>query len=102
MYLANKQNQLHDDNSTIFDREIIVNLINGNRLNLLSGSMLFQNGNTIIPYNELLNKIYNSTINTLNKKKWFKDNFNKNEVYDLIEMVLSFWYDNFPKITTSK
>ena len=102
MYLANKQNQLHDDNSTIFDREIIVNLIHSNRLNLLNGSMLFQNGNTIIPYNELLNKIYNSTINTLNKKKWFKDNFNKNEVYDLIEMVLSFWYDNFPNITTSK
>lgn len=102
MYLANKQNQLHDDNSKIFDREIIVNLIHSNRLNLLNGSMLFQNGNTIIPYNELLNKIYNSTINTLNKKKWFKDNFNKNEVYDLIEMVLSFWYDNFPKITTSK
>lgn len=102
MYLANKQNQLHDDDSKIFDRELIVNLIHSNRLNLLNGSMLFQNGNTILPYSELLNKIYTSTINTLNKKKWFKDNFNKNEVYDLIEMVLSFWYDNFPKFTTSK
>lgn len=78
------------------DMNVVADSIDKKEFGELYKNILF-NDNIITnsSYQTLLNNIKESISNSLNKKQWYKENFEDNEILGLISNVLDFWYSHF-------
>lgn len=97
LYFYNLDSRKYKD----IDSKSVISLIENKDFKSIYSSLLFHNTSNSMAYTDLIDRVYNLTIETLDTKSWYKENFKDIEVMKLIDVVLDYWYKNFLNYKTS-